>query len=267
MNGLMLHTGSHTASREQVMSVATPVATKSWQPIAHADLLNGVQTTLERSGLHTVEESHGLGHDGQRYFGLLRVANGVADTDFGLVVGVRNSHDKRFPAGLVVGASVFVCDNLSFSGEVKLARKHTVHIVRDLPQLIEVAVGKIGALRATQTQRFDAYRHTELADSQVHDLLIQSIDNRVLPVTHLPEVLKEWRTPRHPEFVAAGKTCWRLFQAFTESLKGNVNELPRRTLALHGMLDTACGLVLPGREPLTIDAEVIPAESQQVLAV
>ena len=49
-------------------------------------------------------------------------------TTSAFVVGVRNSHDKSFPAGLVIGASIFVCDNLSFSGEVKLARKHTVHV-------------------------------------------------------------------------------------------------------------------------------------------
>jgi hypothetical protein len=244
MNGLILHCGAHTASREAVLAVATPAPTATWRPIPHGDLLAGVQTTLERGGLRTVEEAHGLTRDGQRYFGLLRVQNGAPDGDFGLVVGVRNSHDKSFPAGLVVGAAVFVCDNLSFSGEVRLARKHTVHIARDLPELIEVAVGKIGALRATQAKRFDAYRQTEFADAQAHDLLVRAVDARVLPVTHLPDVLSEWRAPRHPEFAASGKTCWRLFQAFTEAIKGNLDALPRRTLALHGMLDTACGLVI-----------------------
>jgi hypothetical protein len=50
---------------------------------------------------------------------LVQVANGLNPEDFGLVAGVRNSHDKSFPASLVLGASMFVCDNLSFSGEVK----------------------------------------------------------------------------------------------------------------------------------------------------
>jgi hypothetical protein len=51
-----------------------------------------------RNGLHVVSEAHGLAHDGQRYFGLLQVANGSNPEDFGLVVGVRNAHDKSFPA-------------------------------------------------------------------------------------------------------------------------------------------------------------------------
>ena len=56
-----------------------------------------------------MNESHGLTHDGNRCFSLLQVANGHSDQDFALVVGIRNSHDQTFPAGLVVGASVFVC--------------------------------------------------------------------------------------------------------------------------------------------------------------
>jgi len=47
--------------------------------------------------------------------------------------------------------------------------------------------------------------------------------------------------PRHAEF-RAGKTAWRLFNAFTEAMKGDLDALPRRTQALHGLLDAACGL-------------------------
>jgi len=40
-----------------------------------------------------------------------------------------------------------------------------------------------------------------------------------------------------------GKTVTEgLFNAFTEALKGNLDALPRRTQALHGLLDAACGL-------------------------
>src|SRR5271167_4552777 len=133
---LILHCGAHAVSRERVAEVLTPSRTQSWVPIPHHRLLTSVQESLNRSGLHVVTEAHGLTKDGARYFGLLQVANGTNPDDFGLVVGVRNSHDQSYPAGLVLGASVFVCDNLSFSGEVRLARKHTAHIERDMPQLV-----------------------------------------------------------------------------------------------------------------------------------
>ena len=38
---------------------------------------------------------------------------------------------------------------------------------------------------------------------------------------------------------------WSLFKAFTEALKGNLNELPHRTEALHGLLDSHVDLDAP----------------------
>src|SRR5947209_6393416 len=217
---LMLHCGAKAASREQVAAVPTPARTPTWVPIAHGRLLAGVQECLARAGLSVVSEAHGLARDGSRYFGLMQVVNGHPDRNFGLVVGLRNSHDQSFPAGLAVGASVFVCDNLSFSGEVRLARKHTARIERDLPQLIERAVGRLGDLRRSQAERFAGYKAHELTDGAAHDLVVRALDAGVVPVTRLPAVLKEWREPRHPEF-REGRTAWRLFNAFTETLKGN----------------------------------------------
>ena len=79
-----------------------------------------------------------------------------------------------------------------------------------------------------------------MTEGQAHDLIVRSLDARVVPVTRIPAVLTEWREPRHVEF-RQGRTAWRLFQAFTESIKGNLDALPRRTQALHGLLDTTCG--------------------------
>jgi hypothetical protein len=219
-----------------------------------------VRQTLAGAGLSVVSESHGLAKEGARYFGLLQVAPStvpeglLADIgDFGLVVGVRNSHDQTFPAGMAVGAAVFVCDNLSFSGEVRLARKHTAYVERDLPGLVVKAVAKRTDQRDRQERRFVAYKGHEFGDKEAHDLLIWALDTRVLPVTKIPTALAEWRAPRHPEFGSEGKTGWRLFNAVTEALKGNgYTDLPRRTQALHGLLDMACGLA--GREPLFVQA-------------
>jgi len=91
----------------------------------------------------------------------MEIQNRKQNDDYTWVLGLRNSHDKTFPAGIVAGASVFVCDNLSFSGEVKFARKHTRFINRDLPQLVERSIGLLmesGIIRtsgSTPTSRPD----------------------------------------------------------------------------------------------------------------
>ena len=66
----------------------------------------------------------------------------------------------------------------------------------------------------------------------------------MLPVTWVPEVVVQWRQPNHREFLADGRTAWTLFNAFTEVLKrGNLQQLPRRSQALHGLIDSECGLL------------------------
>lgn len=126
-----------------------------------------------------------------------------------------------------------------------ITRRHTRFIERDLPRVVHTAVGRLADMRGKQDERIRAYHETELTDAVAHDILVRAVDANVLPVTQLPTVLNQWRTPAHEEFAAAGKTAWRLFNAFSETWKGrNLCALPRRSQALHGLLDSACGLAV-----------------------
>ena len=238
---LLLHCGAHAVDMEQVTSVPTPEPTASWQPISHARLIQTVQMTLNTSNLLVGKQAHSLTHDGMRYFGLMEVHDRSLDNqEFCLVLGLRISHDKTFPAGIVAGASVFVCDNLSFSGEVKFTRKHTRFINRDLPQIVERAIGRLIAKWHDQSARISAYKRMELKEHEAHDLVIRATDVGVCSNRLIPTVLHEWRQPRYEQF--AQRNVWSLFNAFTEALKGNLGELPKRTEALHGLLDMHVGL-------------------------
>jgi hypothetical protein len=238
---LMLHCGSRAATRDQVDAVVTPEPSDTWYPVPHRDLIDQVGRTVQTGGLSIVQAAHGLSPDGLEYFGLLQVANGEAADDYGLVIGVRNSHNRRFSASLALGAGVFVCDNLSFSGEVTLARKHTRHIVRDLPGVVAQAVARLVDYRGHQDQRIEAYKGHELTGPQAHDAIINAIDCRALPPTKVPALLKHWRQPQHEDF--RPRTAWSLFNAFTEVYKGsNAQQTLRRTQKLHGLLDSVCGL-------------------------
>jgi hypothetical protein len=75
-------------------------------------MLEQVEDTLAGNGMTVVNQAHALWNNGLRYFGLLEVTNGAASIDYGLVIGLRNSHDKTFPAAIALGSSVFICDNL-----------------------------------------------------------------------------------------------------------------------------------------------------------
>ena len=102
--------------------------------------------------------------------------NGNGARDYAWIVGIRNSHDKRYPAGLVAGSCVFVCDNLCFSGEVRISRKHTRFAARDLRHLTSRAVGQLGDRFHKLDERIGAYRDRRVTNPQAHDLVIKAMD-------------------------------------------------------------------------------------------
>ena len=185
MTNLMLHCGASKIERGALATIATPQPTESWFPIPHTVLIERVEQTLAATQMRVVNEAHGLSAEGLRYFGLLEVANCQQTEDYAYVLGLRNSHDKRFPAGLAVGASVFVCDNLSFSGEIKIGRKHTRHLDRDLPRMVSSAVGQLADRWHEQSRRIAAYRSHEIGDKQVHDLILRALDARAITLTQI----------------------------------------------------------------------------------
>ena len=240
---LILHCGANRVDFDEVTSIRTPRATTTWTPIPHRDLIATVENTLKTHHLNIGARAHSLSHEGARYFGLMEIRANESSDDYCWVLGLRNSHDKTFPAGIVAGASVFVCDNLSFSGEVKFARKHTRYIVRDLPQLVSRSIGLLLSKWHDQDKRINAYKDNSIQDQEAHDLVIRACDAGVCSNRYIPAVLREWREPRHDVFEE--RNVWSLFNAFTEALKeGNLAELPKRTEALHGLLDNQVGLAL-----------------------
>ena len=248
---LMLHCGSELVTADQIRNVDTPEPDGRWYPVAHQLLIDKVTDSITHGGFDVVQTQHGLSEDGARYFGLMQIQNGTNADDHGLIIGIRNSHDKRFAAALALGSCVFVCDNLSFSGEYTLARRHTKNIERDLSELVLRAIEGINTMKIQQEERIAWYKQHEFGDSEVHDLLIRSMDSRCIPNAMIPKILKEWREPTYEDFQEGGCTAWRLFNAYTEAMKPKVgrgsvrrlDQLSRRTRAIHGMLDIATGLI------------------------
>ena len=245
MNGLMLHCGAHQVELSDVERVHTPEPEGSHYPIPHSFLVNQTKETLRASGLEVIDEAHALNKEGARYFGLMQVKPGYTeDDDWGMVVGLRNSHDKSFSSSLVVGNKVFVCDNLCFSGEIKIARKHTRFIRQDIPGLMGRAVGMLNGLRLNQEERYGHYKEAQHSKRDVRDAIFRAVEGKVIAQSKLLQVWHEWQEPSHEEHADFGNSVWRLQQAFTEVQKGsNVFSLPKAQQGLQGILDPLAGFV------------------------
>jgi len=103
---LMLHAGANPVDYDGLRQLETPSATATHVPIPHHRLVDMAVHTLSFYGHEVVDQHHGVTPDGLRYFGLLSLRSpytGYEDT-----VGLRNSHDKKFPIGISFGSRVFV---------------------------------------------------------------------------------------------------------------------------------------------------------------
>ena len=110
--GLLLHCGGRVVERQELMAVPTPLGTETWYPLDHGAILEEVEGQLSATGFTIGVERHALSHAGARYFGVLSVSlPGRTEEEYEWIVGLRNSHDQSYPAGLVAGTRVLVCDN------------------------------------------------------------------------------------------------------------------------------------------------------------
>jgi hypothetical protein len=115
--GILLHCGAETVARTALPEVLTPSGTDTWYPLPHADLLGEVLGQLDSAGFRLSASPTRSATKAHRYFGVLEVSleGRSNDAGYGWVVGLRNSHDKVFPAGLVAGTSNCSCATISRS--------------------------------------------------------------------------------------------------------------------------------------------------------
>lgn len=242
-NIMSLIIAKNKVSREQLAAVKTPDPTDSFTPIPHSYLAEEIEQAISRAGFQVTEQEHALARGGQRYFGGFAITGpNISGDERKLVVGARNSSDKSFAASICLGMSMIVCENLCFSAEVKLARRHTTNIFNDLPRVLSNAVAKCVSHWETSGRRIETYQQTEINESRASDLLISLVDAKAFPARDLYPALQEFRNPRHPEF--KGNTLWNLYNSVTENLKGgDLTKLPMRTIVMESIFDRVSGLV------------------------
>jgi hypothetical protein len=180
-------------------------------------VLGYAEHALSAAGYAVEKESLALSKDQARFFGTLTlrtpVANGV-----NLAVGLRSSTDKSISLQWCCGSRVFVCDNLAFSAQTVVARKHTTHGIDRYQEAICKVVGELTDYREYEAFRVRQMRQRVVTDEQAESVLCRAFELGVIGPAALPVAIREWRTPTFPEFAEEGKTAWRLYNALTFAL-------------------------------------------------
>ncbi len=214
---LVVHRGGWEATKADLASVPVPEPTESYHPVPYNRFIEEVELHIPRFGLTVRSSQFALAREGGQMFGVLTCANGMPDRDYALAIGVRNSYDRSLAVGLTLGSRVFCCDNLAFSGEVTMHRKHTVNVFRDLPDLIYRMLSQVAAMRERNDAEIAAMKVRELQAAHAHHLMVEAVKAGVLAASRLPLVIEAWEKPHHDEFTP--RTAWSLFNAFTEIQK------------------------------------------------
>lgn len=224
---------------DQLKEVETPNGTDSFQPIPHAHLVERTRKAIGDAGFTIEHEEHATARNDLRYFGGFAITGrDITGDDRKLVVGLRNSNDKSFAASICLGTSMMVCENLCFSSDIKLSRRHTTHIEGDIPRVLSNAVAKATEHWAKFTERIEAYKSAEVEN--VERMVVNLVDAKALPARDIYKTVEEFRNPRHAEF--KGGSYWTLYNAVTENLKGgDLTKLPQRTMTTQSIFDGAVG--------------------------
>ena len=94
----------------------------------------------------------------------------------------------------------------------------------------------------TQDKRIEAYKDFEVTNSQANDLVIRAYQAGAISKAKIADVVEQWETPEHPEF--KDRNMNSLYNGFTAVLRGGVMQLPKRSDALHSVLDGEVGIAL-----------------------
>jgi len=122
---LVTHCGAREVSREELDRIEAPPPTQTWFPVRHSTVVESVTDRLLSGGFQIQKATYALSRQGgARMFATLDLTTALS-VGVTLAVGIRNRLRSLFPLGFCAGSRCFVCDNLSFTADLLVARKHT----------------------------------------------------------------------------------------------------------------------------------------------
>ena len=214
MNGTLSHTQSELVSRADLLAIPPPPATATWKPIAHADLIQALDRQLLVRGITITKEQFALQREGARFFAVLDLAYEETE-ELCAAMGIRTSNDQSMALEIAVGVKIFVCDNLTFSGDlIALRRKHTAKF--DLNADISRAIDRYQQHLAVLKGDVERLRSSAVSEVEAKGMVFDLFARGILPI-------RLFTTVDHYYFREDGAfargTLWALHNACTRAVK------------------------------------------------
>ena len=213
---LIAHRGAKIISKEQLKMIPPPEGTSTWKPVAHDKLLSVLENEVQSRGMTITKTQLAVQRDGTMFFGILDLKSETDYGDYTSSLGIRAGNNRKMSIQIAVGARVFVCDNLAFSGAmIALKRKHTSKL--SVEEEIKKAIERYKHQFALYSESIEQQKTIKLTDSEARSIMFRAFEERDLPIKLFHNVITNYFEPEHVEFKP--RTLWSLNNAFTESVK------------------------------------------------
>lgn len=212
---LMVGKDARLVSREFLDTIERPVATDTFKPIHHADLINQIMDSLWYRRMNVVGEEYAVSDDGMKMFGLIQLDIEYKGVRF--AIGLRNANDRSMRVALVAGYKVTVCSNMMLQGDFQpMLAKHSKNF--ELQDALAIACDRV--------QRNFGRLHSEITEKQervieasfARELCYKAFTDGKFPISLMRTVHQEYfGQPSYQEFEQP--TMWSLENAFTTAFK------------------------------------------------
>lgn len=93
-------------SEAELFRTPIPAETLTYKPVAHRDVIEGIQERLDKHNLTITNKSYKSARDNSKLIGLFDISSG--DSTLGFRFGFKNSYDKTMSLGFAAGNVVWI---------------------------------------------------------------------------------------------------------------------------------------------------------------
>lgn len=215
---LLAHSkGAQFVEREALAQYIPPPATETFRPVSHTELVTTLLEVMQYRGLHVEKEQYVVDKDGARLFGTFDLS-WMKLEEYGSALGFRHAVDKSMSIQCAIGVRVFVCSNMSMSGDMITVRKHTSKL--DLGEELDRAMYKYMQGYKKLQEDIEHQKEAVLDDRKCKTLLYDIFAQRIMPLRKFPLITEHYATMRKEQKEnPAYFTGWWLHNVMTANVK------------------------------------------------
>jgi len=188
---LVNHVDTVRVSEHEVRAEPRPEFTSTWHPFSHAEILDAVGKACKDLELKIVRKEYSIRKESKMFASWeISAVEGIRANmkEMNFSIGIRNSIDKTHSVGFCAGKRVFVCDNLVFSGDFVIFRKHTGQL--ELGEItilakesLEALIPKFKSLNVWHNK----LKRIRLTDEQASLLACAAMRKELVPASKYPQ--------------------------------------------------------------------------------